>query len=234
MVVFIGVYSACFGLTALIILTRKRQVVLISNAKLRTLFRGTIHPFQSFNDVKYKNMGSLRLAVVLTLLFFLSSAASVIWSDFRFTAFDASTYHTFFHILQTVGLIALWSVANWGVSTLQEGKGRLKEVFIVSAYSTLPLIIYNIISAPLSYILVSPNSTLINGLHTLAYIFTGIMLCIGLMIIHDFSFPRFLFTAFVTVLFMVLIIFVLFMAGTLLTQFWSFISDVTLEAIRWQ
>lgn len=222
------------GLTALVLVTTKRQVVFIKNAKLRTMTRGMLHPFQSFNDVKYKQMGSMRIALVLTGLFFLTGAASVTWSDTLYTHYDASTYNSLFQILQTVGLVALWSVANWGVSTLQDGKGRLREVFTVSAYSTLPLILYNVIAIPLTYFATSPDSALIGGLHTLALILTGIMLCVGLMVIHDFSFPRFLVSAFITVLFMILIVFVLFMAGMLLTQFWSFLQSITMEMVRWR
>lgn len=135
--------------------------------------------------------------------------------------------------MQTVGLILLWSVANWGVSTLQQGNGRLKEVFVVTAYSTLPLILYNLISTPLTHLMASANGTMISGLHTLALILTGIMLCVGLMTIHDFSFPRFLFTAFIAVLLMILIVFVLFMVGILLSQFYSFISGIVIEAMHW-
>ncbi|MDR1891699.1 MAG: YIP1 family protein [Oscillospiraceae bacterium] len=231
---FLAAVLLLSGLTAFIILTKKRQIILIKNAKLRTAVAGMVHPFRSFNDIKYRQMGSLGIAAALTSLYFLTSAAATNWSDFRFTAFDASTYNSLFQIVQTVGLILLWSVANWGISTLQEGKGKLKEVYTVTAYSVLPLILFNVISTPLTHLIVSPNGSLISGLNTLSLIFTGIMLTVGLMVIHDFSFPRFLFTAVVTVLFMLLIIFVLFMAGILLTYFWNFAWNVLMEALRWQ
>ena len=37
----------------------KKQIVLIRNAKVRLLFNTVTHPFDSFNSIKYKNMGSL-------------------------------------------------------------------------------------------------------------------------------------------------------------------------------
>lgn len=220
------------GMVALLIFTVKRQVVLIRNDKLRTLARAPIHPFQSFSDIKYKQMGSFRIALVLTALFYFSSAAASIWSDFRYTSYDTASYNPLFQIVQTVGLVLIWSVSNWGISTLQEGKGRLKEVFTVTAYSTLPMILYNVIATPLTHVVASADSTLISGLHTLALIFCGIMLTIGLMTIHSFSFPRFLVTAFISLLFIILIVFVLFMIGILLTQFGGFFVDIVLEAMR--
>ena len=230
---FLGALVLVGGITSLILISVKRKLVLIPNAKVRTMVSGMYHPFRSFNDIKYKKMGSLPIAIVMTVLFYLTSVLAVTESDFRYTTFDAATYNSLFQIVQTVGLILLWSVANWGVSTLQQGNGRLKEVFVVTAYSTLPLILYNLISTPLTHLMASANGTMISGLHTLALILTGIMLCVGLMTIHDFSFPRFLFTAFIAVLLMILIVFVLFMVGILLSQFYSFISGIVIEAMHW-
>lgn len=231
---FLGAILAVAGLCALAIVTVKRQLVLIPHARLRTMAASMIHPFRSFNDIKYKKMGSLPLAIVLAALFFLSSVLATTASNFRYTTFDASTYNSLFQLVQTVGLLALWSAANWCICTLQQGNGRLKEVFIVSAYSTLPLILYNCLSTPLSHWIASSDSTLLSGLHTLAVLVTGVMLCIGLMVVHDFSFPRVLFTAAITILFMILIVFVLFMVGILLSQFWNFAAGVFMEILQWQ
>lgn len=220
------------GLVALILVTVKRQVVLIPNVKCRVLFSGLVHPFRSFQEIKYKGMGSLPIAVVLTILFFISSVIAATLSDFRYTAFDASTYNSLFQLAQTVGLVLLWSVANWAVSTLRQGKGRLKEVYTVTAYSILPLILYNLIATPLSHVMASESGALLSGLYTIAVILTGIMLCVGLMTIHDFSFPQVVVTAVVTVLLMILIVFMLFMIGVLLSECWSIFSGIFLEALR--
>ena len=232
--IFLAAIVLISGLLALIIVTVKRQVVLIPNAKCRVLVSGMIHPFRSFQDIKYKSMGSLRIASVLTLLYFVSGVVVSTMSDFRYTTFDASTYNALFELAQTVGLILLWSVANWAISTLRQGKGRLKEVFTVTAYSVLPLVLYNLIATPLSYIMASGNGVLLSGLHTVAVILTGIMLCIGLMTIHDFSFPKVVVTAIVTVFLMILIVFILFMVGILLSECWSIFSSIFLEALRLQ
>lgn len=221
------------GVVALLIVSLKRKLVLIKNARLRTMLSCSIHPFSSFYDIKYRGQGSLALAIAAAVLFYLTSVISVIFSDFRYTSFDATTYNALFSVVETVGVIVLWSVANWAISTLQQGKGRLKEVFVVTMYATVPLTVYHLISTPLTHMLASSDSTLLSGLNILAMILTGVILCVGMMVIHDFSFPRFLFTAFLTVLLMLLIVFVLFMIGILLSQFFSFIVTIVTEASQW-
>lgn len=232
--IFALVIFLIVGTTWLLIITRKKQIIFIKNEKLRIMFASAYHPFQNFNSIKYKKMGSLKIAISLTALYFLTSAMAVLWSDFRYTTFDTATYNSVMQMVKTSGLIVLWSLANWAFSTLKEGKGRLKEVYIVSSYSIYPLIINNIISTVLTHFISSQNSAFISGLKIFAMIFTGIMLTIGLMIIHDFTFTKFLETAFVTVIFMILIVFVLFMIGMLLSQFTSFIGNIFFEAVRWK
>ena len=230
---FIGIFFVCVavaaGLVALLAVSRKKELVLVKNKKLRTMFSCTLHPFSSFYDIKLKKQGSVWIAAVLTALFFITSVISTVYTDFRFTSFDAVTYNPIYPFLTTVGLIFLWSGANWAVSVLQQGKGRYQEVFIVTAYAVLPMIVYYLAATGLSYVITSSSDVLLKGLRILALILTGIILTVGTMVIHEFSFPRFLLTAILTVLAMILIVFVIFMIGMLLSQLWQFMITVIME-----
>lgn len=230
--IFLVAIAVIGALCALMVYTVKHEIHIIKNVKCKAPFRAMIHPFEVFGDIKEKNIGSVWIAAVMTLLFFLSSAAASIWSDFRYSSYDSDTYNALFQLIQTSGLILLWTVANWGICTLQDGKGKLKEVFIVTAYSVLPLILYNIISIPLTYVVANAGSTLISGLHLFALIMCGIMLAVGLMKIHDYSFFKLLITALISVLLIILIIFVVFMVGMLLMQFFGFFVEAATELIR--
>lgn len=217
------------AIVAWMIISRKRSVAVVKNEKVQVLFSAPFHPFLAFQKIKFQKQGSMPIALIITAFFFLSGALQTTASDFRFTSYDPTTYNIIFQFLRTVGLIVLWSLANWGVSTLQEGKGRLKEIFIVSAYSMVPVVLYQFISIPISHLLTSTDSLILTGLETVALILAGVMLIVGLMTIHDMTFPRFLFTAVLTVLGMLLVVFIIFMIGMLLSQFWQFIVTIFME-----
>lgn len=231
---FLAVLAVLAGVVWLIVLTRKKQIVIIRNKKLRLMATCSIHPFQNFQEIKYKKLGSLKIAAVLTVLYFLTSAVLVTKSDFRYTTFDSTSYNVLFQLAQTVGIILLWTVGNWAISTLQEGKGRLKEVFCVTTYSLLPMLVYNVVATGLSHVISGSGSAAMSGLHMIALILTGITLCIGLMTIHDFGFVKCILTAALTVIMMLLIVFVLFMVIMLLSQFISFGGSLLLEFTRLQ
>ena len=231
--VFVSVVILLFGITALLIYLAKKKIVLIKNYKVKTMFSAVVHPFQAFSDIKYKKSGSLYIAGALTVLFFISNVIKVTLSDFRYTTFDASTYNVLFQLVQTVGLIALWSLSNWAVCILSGGIGKLSEVYMVTAYSTLPISVLNLVTTPITHFLSTSGSTLISGLNMVGLILTGIMLCVALMQIHDFTFPRMFVTAIVTIIFMILVVFVIFMVGVLISQTYSFVADIIVEAAKW-
>lgn len=216
---------------ALIVVSRKKELVFIKNQKARLMATCCIHPFANFNDIKYKKMGSVPLATGLTAAFFVSAVINMLYTDFRFTSFDAVTYNPIYQLLSTVGLIFLWSGANWAVSVLQQGKGHFKEVYIVTAYAMFPMICSNILCTVCSHFINSTSAVVISGINLVALILSGIILVIGTMIIHEFSFPRFVFTAILTLFAMILIVFVIFMIGMLLSQLWQFVCTVVLEAV---
>lgn len=229
--IFILIVAALGGIVALIIISLKRKVVLIKNRRLRICFTCCIHPFADFNEIKFKNGGSVLIGSVLTLLYFVSAVVKIVYTDFRFTSFDASTYNPIFQLLTTVGLVVLWSVGNWLVSVLQEGKGKYKEVFIVTSYAVFPLILGNFISTAASHFITSSSDVFLSGINTVAIILAGIILVIGTMVVQEFSFPKFVITAILTVLAMILIIFIIFMIGMLLSQLWQFVLSVATEVI---
>ncbi len=227
--IFLLIITFLAGIAVLIAVSKKRQIVLVKNQRVSIMLSCCVHPFRNFNDKKKKKMGSVILAAILSVLFFVSAVINMVYKDFRFTSFDAVTYNPVYQLVTTVGLILLWSVANWAVSVLQQGKGLFKEVFIVTSYAMLPMIVYNLLSTAVSYFINSSSDVLLSGMYVAAIILSGIILVVGTMIVHEFSLPRFLLTAILTVLAMILIVFVLFMVGMLLSQLWQFIVTVILE-----
>ena len=228
---FLGSITVIALIIFLIIYKKKKKIRLIKNQKVKTFFNGFLHPFDAYNAIRYKDEGSLKIALVMTALYFISSVLSVLCSNFRYTSFDESTFSSAFQLIKSVGLIILWSLANWGISVLLQGIGKFKHVFIVTAYSVLPIVVYNFISIPISYLITAPTSTLMDGMSVVAMLWTGIVLTIGLMIIHNFTFPRFLVSVVIGLFFMLLIVLIVFIFGILITQLWGFVVTIFMEVI---
>lgn len=228
---FCGVILITALIVTVVIYKKKKGLRLIQNHKIKVFLGGFIHPFEAYSAVRYQNMGSVKITIGMMAAFFVSSVLAAICSNFRYTSFDEASFSSLFQILKTIGLILLWSLANWGISVLLQGIGKFKHVLIVTSYSVLPLVICNFVSVPLSYLITSPTSTLMSGLNLVAMIWTGIVLTIGLMQVHNFTFPRFAASVAGGLFFMVLILLVAFIFGILITQLGGFVITILMEAI---
>lgn len=214
-----------------IVYKTKKQIVFITNPKLRNVTSTVMHPFKAFDDIKQKNMGSVKIACVIAILFYLTSTLKEVGSSFLFTDIADGNYNTLFTVAQTLGLIALWSVANWLICSLFSGKGTFKEVFISTNYCLIPIIFYNILRTVLSYIMPLSGKALLDGIYVVILLYTVYLLCVAFTTIHDYSLSKLIATTVVTVLGMLLVIFVIFMVVILLQQLFEFVYSIFIEVI---
>ena len=228
-VIFFGVIAISVGVIYFIVLKNKRGIVLIKNERFRVLTASVLHPFESFREIKEKNLGSTIFAIAILGLYYIVEATLDIVKGFSFNYFDASSYNSFYVFLRTVGLVLLWSSANWLVCVLLGGIGKLKEIFIVTCYSLLPLVFANVLDMILSNILVPDEYVFMEILTTFCIIYTIFMLMVATMKIHDFSFGRFLGTSVLTIISMVIIVFLIFLIFLLAQQVYGWFYTLFVE-----
>lgn len=217
------------ALITFIVVVKRKKIVLIKNRKIKTAIESTYHPFQSFDAVKYKNQGSIIIACVLLLLFYIANVLKETASGFLYTKTEPNTYNTLYTLLTTAGLVLLWSVANWLIASLFAGKGTFKDVFIATTYSVIPLTVFTFVSVILSHFLPLSGLEVMDGIKVAVLIFTFFILSIAIMTVHEYDFFKFLGTSLVTVFFMLLIVFVVFLVGVLLQQVGELFSSIYRE-----
>ncbi len=227
--IFIGLIVLVAVVIVFLIYMKKRQTSLFSNIKARTLMNTFVHPFQTFTDIKYKGYGSLPAAIVIIALFAFTSTLKITGSSFLYRTVDVYNYNSLFTLATTAGLLVLWIVANWLACTLMEGKGRMNEIAIVTAYSMIPMIAFNLLYTVLSYALSYEDAAILNGLATVMTIFTAFLLIVAIMTVHEYTFGKFLLSTIITVFFMILVVFVIFMMIIMLQQLFNFINTLYTE-----
>lgn len=208
---------------------KKKGIVLIKNKEILLLKKSVFHPFDTFGTLKEKEMGSTVIATILLALFYIISAISDVASGFAYNSFDASTYNSFFVLLRTIGLVALWVISNWLVCVLLGGIGKLKEIYIVTCYSLIPLLFSQILSIVLSNILIPDEFVFVTIFSTICVIYTFFILAVGIMKIHDYSFGKFLATTVLSIISMLIIVFLIFIIFMLAQQVYGWILTVINE-----
>ena len=134
-------------------------------------------------------------------------------------------------LARTLGLAVLWIVSDWMVCTIMGGKGRLREIAVVTCYSLLPIIIEKFISLILTNVLLPSETGFLAILDTAAVIYFVLLMICGLLKIHDFSFGRMVSTSLLSILGVGIIFFLLIMIAMLFQQTYGFIATVISELL---
>lgn len=214
------------ALIALFIICKSRQVVFIKSDRIRTALTVSIHPFESFKNIKYKGLGSPLIATIMLALFYVTSVMQKTLSGFAFGVVDLSSFNSLLLLLGSAGIVLLWTVANWLICTLFSGKGRINEIYCATCYSLTPMLVYNILYIIMSNFMVSENGSSLSLLSTVCYLFTAVLLLLSITVIHDFSFFKAIGMSILIILAMAVVAFVLFSMLTLWQDMLGFVIGV--------
>lgn len=211
---------------AFLVISRRQELVFVKDRKLNLALSVLTHPIASFNELKQKKMCSVPIAVVFLAVFYVTSVLRTMYGGFMYGKGDLSQYNAFIELIGTVGLVLLWTVANWLCCTLFQGKGDMKEIFCVSCYSLMPVIVYNLAYLLLSNYLVPTANSGFELFSTICYGLTVIHLLLAMTIIHDFSFFKSIAMAALVLLGMFIIAFVIFVMLSLSQNLLSFVVQI--------
>ena len=229
--IFIAIALVVVLLIVFLVVSSRKKITFIRNKEVSLMFSVLAHPSNAFTDIKEKKQGSLLLCVISVIVFYIVSILQTLKGGFLFTIYDPASFNSIWLFVKTAGLVILWVVANWMVCTLLGGKGRFKEIAIVTCYSLLPLIIEGIINIVLTNVLLPNEASFLNILSAIAIIYFVMLMIIGLMKIHDFSMGRLLGTSVLSIAGVAAIIFLAIAIVILIQQFGGFIATVITEIL---
>ena len=201
----------------------------LDKTKILVPFRMLLHPVDVCSDIKYEKRGSLALANGMALLFFLLSIVKADAYGFLFNEGADAPFNVWPVFLQSVGLLLLWTLSSWSLSTLLDGEGKLREIWITLCYSTLPYILLIPVTAALSHVLTAEESYFILLLEAVMGLWTLLLLFASTMVVQQYTVKR---TVFIMLLSAVGILAVLFLAilfFSLFQQVFIFLNTVYKE-----
>jgi len=187
------------------------------------------HPFDGFWDLKHERRGSVRAGVVILIFTIIAFFYQSIGTGYIFTGTDA-TYDTIFSsILSVLVPFGLWVVSNWCLTTLLEGEGSFKDVFVSTSYAIAPLGLFIFISTVCSNFMIAGEATILSLLNTVAFAWAALLLFFGTMITHGYSFGKNVVTVLLTIVAMAFLMFLAVLFGSLIGKVVSFITGIITE-----
>ena len=231
-IVLVGAIILIAGLLALLVYSTKKKFRLVKNEKIHLATTMMTRPLANFHELKEKNLTSVPICLVIIVLYYVFDVMSTTMGGFAFVYFDPSSYNALLILAKTAGLVILWTVVNWAVCTLFGGKGKIKEILSVISYSLIPLLLGSLVYIVASNLLVPDEATFLNVLSVILTLYMIIMLCFGTMIIHDYTFMKFVGTTLLTLLGCAIVIFLLIAVTVLVQQVGGFIGTLYSEILK--
>ena len=176
------------------------------------------HPFDGFWDLTREGHGTLAAANTFMLLFLLTRVLKLMYTSFQFV--DVAVQHI--NVFQQMGSLLLpfliLCLANWAMTTLFDGKGRFIDIYIAMCYALVPYILIQLPMVLVSNMLTFEEASIYTVMLTVSVIWCAFLAFVGLMQIHDYSPGKTLIFVAVTVVGAAVIIF-------LILVFFSLLSD---------
>ena len=196
--------------------------------ELMFTFHVIFHPFDGFWDMKHEKRGSVRagltiLGITIFAFYYQSIGQGYIMNP-------TGSYSTIISVILSVLVpLALWTISNWCLTTLFDGEGNFKDIFIATTYSLAPLPIIMIPVTIASNFILASEVSLLTLFTTIGFIWAGILIFFGTMVTHDYSMGKNVITTLGTVVGMVAIMFITILFSTLLGKMVSFVTNIVTE-----
>lgn len=190
-----------------------------------------IHPFEGFEDLRWKKAYSMRVSMVIVALFFIISVCEQLMTGFLFNENYVKIFNIVPIIIQTLVLFFTWVIGNWALCTLFDGEGTMKNICANTAYALVPMLIGKVVNIILSNCLQKTESAFIVFVSYLTLLWTAILLISGMRTVHQYSIPKTLLFMFITVCAMLVIIILLVLLVSLFQQVYVFVYSIYTELL---
>ncbi len=200
-------------------------------SSLRYALYVIVHPFDGFWDLTHEKRGSVGAATLIILAVLVTRLIGLQHTSFLFS----NVYWPEVNILQQCMSIILplgiFVVGNWGLTTLFEGKGTLKDVYMMTGYALTPFVLIGLPMIFISNALTMEEAAFYDVFASITLIWCGALLLCGMMQVHDFGLAKTLLFTLLTLLAMVIIIFLLLLFFTLVGDGVGYFASIYREIV---
>ena len=176
------------------------------------------HPFDGFWDLVHEKRGSLAAAHTFLALFLITYVLKLMYTSFQFITAPIQYINIYERIASLLLPFLILCIANWALSTLFDGKGRFKDIYMAMCYALLPYVIIQLPLILVSNILTFDEGSFYTVLMSVSVIWCLFLAFVGLMEVHDYGPGK-------TIVFIIATVFGALVIIFLILVFFSLLSD---------
>lgn len=189
------------------------------------------HPIDGGWDLTHEKRGSVPAATFILVLSLLTRVLRLQYTNFQFMKVQWEQINIFVQVLGIFMPFMIWVLANWALTTLFDGKGNLKNVYMASCYAITP---YPLIQLPLilfSHIIAEDEGTFYEFFYVLSLVWCVLLMIVITKEIHEYTMWKNLICVLFSILGMAVIIFILLLFFSLISDGIAYFYSLYKEAV---
>ena len=187
------------------------------------------HPFDGFWCAQREKRGNAGSATVILLLMLVGTVFSKRATGYIFNYYDPGEFNFLTEALGVLAPVLLWCVVNWSITTLMDGEGTFRDIYIATAYALAPMILFSLIQTVMSWFLTQDAQEVYTLLSSVGMLWTGFLLFTGVMTIQQYTVKKTLLTIAMDIVGMMAVLFFFLLFFALIQQVVNFVSVLYTE-----
>lgn len=189
------------------------------------------HPVQAYTEFKEDKKAKMSVAIIMLIIASIVSMIQYLYTGPVLNVNDPTKFNSLTTIIYTMCPVIILSVANWSITTLMNGKGKMSEIFMMGCYSYFPTIICGIIGVIASNFVTEDEALLVNIVYIVGYALMAYMIFMGLICLHEYGIFKTFATILLTILATCVIAFVALLIFDLSQQIYGFLYSLYKEIV---
>lgn len=198
---------------------------------LRYSLHCIVRPFDGFWDLTHEKRGSLAAANTLVVLVLLTNLIKLAGTSFIFNPINWNEVNIVLQIMSFLLPFGVYCVANWCLTTLFEGKGTLKDIYMGTAYAMTPYVLIQLPLVILSNFVTEEEGAFYTYFGYFSFVWCAFLIVASVMMIHDFLVGK----AFLSLVFsgvgMLVIVFLMLLFFSLISGGFSYFYSLYKEIV---
>ena len=187
-------------------------------ASLRYALYVITHPFDGFWDLVHEKRGTIAAANTFLVLFLLTRVIKLMCTSFQFISAPLQYINVFEQMGSLLLPFLILCLANWAMTTLFDGKGRFKDIYMAMCYALVPYVLIQLPMVMVSNVLTFEEASFYSVLLSISVIWCVFLAFVGLMEVHDYGPGK-------TFIFLIVTILGASVISFLILVFFSLLSD---------
>jgi len=190
------------------------------------------HPFDGFYEAKNRGKSSMLAATVLIALYCILECVKVQYTGFIMNLHQITRMNSVTIFISALSVLLLAIVSNWTITTLFDGKGKMKDIYMVVGYSLLPMVLIDTIIVIASNFVIEEEAVILTAIGWMGIAWCAFLIVTGLCTIHEFSLAKTLVTILATLAAALIILFLFVLFISLVEQMVQFFYIFFKELMR--